>query len=179
MAQVFVVFCFMDCSPPKLALGNGGIFLKLWGNMDLSEIIPKLKDLSLAEQQELMALIDRLEQAKGREAAQKSFMAFVKHCWPGFVEGPHHKIMAEAFERVVFGDCKRLIINMAPRHTKSEFASFLLPAWFMGNFPDKKIIQATHTAELAVDFGRKVRPRHIGRKWKPPRSSKGEFACLP
>lgn len=125
--------------------------------MDLSEIIPKLKDLSLAEQQELMSLIQRLEEANGREAAQKSFMAFVKHCWPGFVEGPHHKIMAEAFERVIFGDCKRLIINMAPRHTKSEFASFLLPAWFMGNFPDKKIIQATHTAELAVDFGRKVR----------------------
>ena len=125
--------------------------------MDLSDIIPKLKNLSLAEQQELMALIEKLEEAKGREAAQKSFMAFVKHCWPGFIEGPHHKIMAEAFERVIFGDCKRLIINMAPRHTKSEFASFLLPAWFMGNFPDKKIIQATHTAELAVDFGRKVR----------------------
>jgi predicted phage terminase large subunit-like protein len=46
---------------------------------------------------------------------------------------------------------------MPPRHTKSEFASYLLPAWFLGRFPEKKIIQTAHTAELAVGFGRKVR----------------------
>jgi predicted phage terminase large subunit-like protein len=65
--------------------------------------------------------------------------------------------MADAFERVARGECKRLIINMPPRHTKSEFASYLLPAWFLGKFPHKKVIQASHTAELAVGFGRKVR----------------------
>jgi hypothetical protein len=65
--------------------------------------------------------------------------------------------MAEAFERVANGTCKRLIINMPPRHTKSEFASYLLPAWFLGKFPHKKVIQASNTAELAVGFGRKVR----------------------
>jgi predicted phage terminase large subunit-like protein len=65
--------------------------------------------------------------------------------------------MAEAFERVARGECKRLIINMPPRHTKSEFASYLLPAWFLGKFPGKKVIQTSHTAELAVGFGRKVR----------------------
>lgn len=42
-------------------------------------------------------------------------------------------------------------------NTKSEFASYLFPAWFMGRFPNKKIIQATHTGELSVNFGRKVR----------------------
>jgi predicted phage terminase large subunit-like protein len=46
---------------------------------------------------------------------------------------------------------------MPPRHTKSEFASYLLPAWFLGKFPHKKVIQTAHTAELAVGFGRKVR----------------------
>ena len=65
--------------------------------------------------------------------------------------------MADAFERVASGELKRLIINIPPRHTKSEFASFLLPAWFLGKYPDKKIIQTAHTAELAVGFGRKVR----------------------
>jgi predicted phage terminase large subunit-like protein len=65
--------------------------------------------------------------------------------------------MAEAFERVARGECKRLIINMPPRHTKSEFASYLLPAWFLGKYPHKKVIQTSHTAELAVGFGRKVR----------------------
>jgi predicted phage terminase large subunit-like protein len=65
--------------------------------------------------------------------------------------------MAAAFEEVANGTCKRLIINMPPRHTKSEFASYLLPAWFLGKFPQKKIIETAHTAELAVGFGRKVR----------------------
>jgi len=58
---------------------------------------------------------------------------------------------------VAKGKTKRLIINMPPRHTKSEFASYLLPAWFLGMYPGKKIIQTSHTAELAVGFGRKVR----------------------
>jgi predicted phage terminase large subunit-like protein len=77
--------------------------------------------------------------------------------WPIFISGKHHAIMADAFERVARGELKRLIINMPPRHTKSEFASFLLPSWFLGRFPHKKIIQTAHTAELAVGFGRKVR----------------------
>jgi len=65
--------------------------------------------------------------------------------------------MAEAFERVASGELKRLIINMPPRHTKSEFASYLFPAWFLGRYPNKKIIQTAHTAKLSVGFGRKVR----------------------
>jgi len=58
---------------------------------------------------------------------------------------------------VAEGKTKRLIINMPPRHTKSEFASYLLPSWFLGKFPHKKVIQTAHTAELSVGFGRKVR----------------------
>ena len=77
--------------------------------------------------------------------------------WPGFIYGRHHARIAQEFEKVISGECKRLIINLGPRHTKSEFASYLLPAWFLGRYPDKKIIQCSHTAELAVGFGRKVR----------------------
>jgi hypothetical protein len=77
--------------------------------------------------------------------------------WPEFIAGRHHKIIAEKLERVAKGELKRLIINMAPRHTKSEFASFLFPAWMMGKNPRMKIIQATHTTELAVNFGRKTK----------------------
>ena len=84
-------------------------------------------------------------------------MGFTRYVWPAFIKGRHHKVVAKAFERVVNGDLKRLIINMPPRHTKSEFASYLLPAWFLGQYPDKKVIQASHTAELSVGFGRKVR----------------------
>jgi len=91
------------------------------------------------------------------EKSKESFLYFVTQMWPIFISGGHHKIMADAFERVAKGELKRLIINMPPRHTKSEFASFLLPAWFLGKFPHKKIIQTAHTAELATGFGRKVR----------------------
>lgn len=114
----------------------------------------KLSDTDLRV---LEAQLTKLEKLKERELSQKKFIKFVEKVWPTFISGAHHKRMAEAFERVANGTCKRLIINMPPRHTKSEFASYLLPAWFLGRFPHKKVIQASHTAELAVGFGRKVR----------------------
>ena len=119
-------------------------------------VLSKVKNLSPVEKQELLVLLEELEQAKDREKCQNEFMSFVGEMWSAFIHGKHHEIMADAFERVAKGELKRLIINMPPRHTKSEFASYLLPAWFLGRYPDKKIIQTAHTAELAVGFGRKV-----------------------
>jgi hypothetical protein len=116
-----------------------------------------LPHLPEAVQQRVGALIAEARRAKAKEAAQNDFMAYVNYVWPSFINGRHHEKMARAFERVVQGQCKRLIINMPPRHTKSEFASYLLPSWFLGKFPGKKVIQTSHTAELAVGFGRKVR----------------------
>ena len=104
-----------------------------------------------------IAKIHQLLKADKIERCKESFMPFVTEMWSAFIPGRHHKIMADAFERVASGELKRLIINMPPRHTKSEFASYLLPAWFLGKYPEKKIIQTAHTAELAVGFGRKVR----------------------
>tara|TARA_R110000765_G_scaffold46969_2_gene96728 strand:- start:6179 stop:7639 length:1461 start_codon:yes stop_codon:yes gene_type:complete len=102
-----------------------------------------------------------LEQAKitlsVRTKAQESFMTFVKHVYDGFIEGTHHTQVATQFEKLAVNPGSRIIVNMPPRHTKSEFASYLLPAWLIGKNPELKIIQTTHTAELAVRFGRKVR----------------------
>ena len=112
---------------------------------------------NVEDQRAVMELVADLEGVKRREVARETFLGFVKYVWPAFIEGRHHRVVAKAFERVVNGDLKRLIINMPPRHTKSEFASYLLPAWFLGQYPDKKIIQTSHTAELSVGFGRKVR----------------------
>ena len=84
-------------------------------------------------------------------------MEFVKHVWPDFIEGAHHRRVAEEYEKLAGSHGARVIINMPPRHTKSEFASYMLPAWLIGKNPKLKIIQTTHTAELAVRFGRKVR----------------------
>ena len=88
---------------------------------------------------------------------KSDFMAFVKHVWPEFIEGDHHKQVADKFNEIAQGKVKRVIINMAPRHTKSEFASYLLPAWMVGRNPKLKIIQSTNTTELSVRFGRKAK----------------------
>ena len=98
-----------------------------------------------------------LDEKKKDKAVREDFLTFVKYMWPDFIEGEHHKIMSEKFNKVASGEIKRLIINMAPRHTKSEFASNFFPAWMIGNQPDLKIIQATNNAELAVRFGRKAK----------------------
>ena len=116
-----------------------------------------LTNLPAEVQLRALELLEELEARKQSERARQDFMVFVHKVWPSFINGAHHIKMARAFERVARGECKRLIINMPPRHTKSEFASYLLPAWFLGNFPHKKVIQSSHTAELAVGFGRKVR----------------------
>ena len=98
---------------------------------------------------------------KIRNKAKDDFLSFVKCVWPDFVEGSHHRHIAKKFNELATGEINRLIINMPPRHTKSEFASYLLPAWMVGREPKLKIIQATHTAELAIRFGRKAKNQLI------------------
>jgi len=126
-------------------------------SISLTDIPKILHKLPLHEQEILLAELEKLQELKSRKLSQDRFIKFVEAVWPSFIAGRHHAKMADAFERVARGECKRLIINMPPRHTKSEFASYLLPAWFLGKYPHKKIIQCSHTAELAVGFGRKVR----------------------
>ena len=123
----------------------------------LNAIKGKINSLPPDKKQEILDLLVELEEAKAKEESRDKFLPFVHRMWPSFIGGRHHAIMADAFERVANGELKRLIINMPPRHTKSEFASYLFPAWFLGKYPEKKIIQTAHTAELAVGFGRKVR----------------------
>ena len=94
---------------------------------------------------------------KIQNKAKNDFLSFVKCMWPEFIEGSHHRLVAEKFNKLSTGELKRLIINMPPRHTKSEFASYLLPSWMVGRNPKLKIIQATHTGELAIKFGRKAK----------------------
>jgi len=123
----------------------------------LAAINKKISNLPPNQKQEILDLLAELDEAKEKENSRSDFLTFVNRMWPSFIAGRHHSIMADAFERVANGELKRLIVNMPPRHTKSEFASYLFPAWFLGKYPEKKIIQTAHTAELAVGFGRKVR----------------------
>ena len=124
---------------------------------ELQALLANLGKLTPAQKAAVLEDLNRRDEMFEKQMARDTFMGFVDKVWPEFIGGRHHKIMAKAFEKVVNGESKRLIINMPPRHTKSEFASYLLPAWFLGKFPHKKVIQSSNTAELAVGFGRKVR----------------------
>ena len=108
-------------------------------------------------QKEFLKLAMKLDEKTKQTKIHSDFLSFVRHVWPQFIEGKHHQKIAEKFNDIANGKIKRLIINMPPRHTKSEFASFLLPAWMVGRKPDLKIIQTTHTTELAIRFGRKAK----------------------
>lgn len=127
--------------------------------MDISQedIQLALANASAEEKRTLLKLTAELEKREHRVKCQNQYLEFVKHIWPDFIEGAHLRRMAELFEAVASGEKKRVIINMAPRHSKSENASYLFPAWFLGKYPKKKVMQVSNTAELAEGFGRKVR----------------------
>ena len=119
--------------------------------------LEKIKKLPADVRKDFMKMYLQLEEKKKENKVKSDFLSFVKHMWPDFIEGYHHKIIAKKFNDMAEGKVKRLIVNMPPRHTKSEFASSLLPAWMIGRSPKLKIIQTTHTGELAVRFGRKAK----------------------
>tara|TARA_R100000458_G_scaffold54522_1_gene57720 strand:+ start:514 stop:2043 length:1530 start_codon:yes stop_codon:yes gene_type:complete len=125
-----------------------------------------LDHLNKAEAKEFTVLLEELEKREFQEKSTSTFMEFVRSIWKEFIDGDHHKQMAAAFDDIANGKLKRLIINMPPRHTKSEFASHLFPAYLLGKNPKLKIIEATHTADLAVNFGRKVRDLIDGDDYK-------------
>ena len=97
------------------------------------EIIDKLPPDA---QKEFLKLAMKLDEKTKQTKIHGDFLSFVRHVWPQFIEGKHHQKIAEKFNDIANGKIKRLIINMPPRHTKSEFASFLLPAWMVGRKPD-------------------------------------------
>jgi predicted phage terminase large subunit-like protein len=113
--------------------------------------------LSPDEKREALEEIALFETEMVKKAGQKDFLSFVEHVYPGYKIGPHHRRLAKIFEDIASGVKKRVIVNIAPRHGKSELISYLAPAWFLGNYPHKKVIMASHTADLAVNFGRRVR----------------------
>ena len=99
---------------------------------DFNSFREYLTDDELAK---IAPMVDRLTILEDRKEREDNFLNFVKFVWPQFIEGNHHKIYAQKLQDVADGKINRLIINMPPRHTKSEFASYLFPAWLMGRDP--------------------------------------------
>jgi len=123
----------------------------------LNAIKAALPTMSDKQKRHVLELLKQYQSQKTQELGKDSFLDFIKHVYPGYKVGPHHEKLGRIFEEIASGVKKRVIVNIAPRHGKSEMISYLAPAWFLGKYPHKKVIMASHTADLAVNFGRRVR----------------------
>lgn len=124
---------------------------------ELEALERALPTMSVKEKMELLDDLELREHRTRLAAAQDNMLGFASAVYPGFKIGPHHRKLAKIFTDVIEGRKKRVIINIAPRMGKSEFSSYLFPAYFLGKYPQKKIIMGTHTAGLSEDFGRRIR----------------------
>jgi predicted phage terminase large subunit-like protein len=124
---------------------------------EIEALMRALPSMSVQDKMELFEDLEIRERRASLNAAQNNMLGFASAVYPGFKIGPQHRKLAKIFTDVIEGRKKRVIINIAPRMGKSEFSSYLFPAYFLGKYPDKKIIMGTHTAGLSEDFGRRVR----------------------
>ena len=70
---------------------------------------------------------------------------------------PHHRLICDALMRVYRGECRRLIINVPPRYSKTELAVVNFIAWALGQKPDAEFIHTSYSGTLAVNNSAAVR----------------------
>lgn len=124
---------------------------------DIAKLRAALPTMPEKQKRRTAELLKQYQTEMIKIKGKDNFLDFIKHVYPGYKVGPHHEKLARIFEEIAEGKKKRVIVNIAPRHGKSEMISYLAPAWFLGKYPQKKVIMASHTADLAVNFGRRVR----------------------
>ena len=125
-----------------------------------------------AEYEEMLAMLDsssetsllsldrmmrRLEEEDTLQRTRDDLIEFCKKMQPDYKVGRHHRILADQLMALEDGSKDRVCVNIPPRHGKSQLVSIFYPAWFLGRNPGKKVMMVSHTTDLAVDFGRKVR----------------------
>ena len=109
------------------------------------------------EVEEIHKIVDELETRRKIEACKQDLIEFCKAMQSDYIVGKHHRILADLLMDIAFGREDRICVNIPPRHGKTQLDSIYFPAWFLGHFPEKKVMMVSHTTDLAVDFGRKVR----------------------
>lgn len=131
--------------------------IKSWPVHEQQKMITNFNKMDVRGKTEIIEIAAEMQARKKQQAAQGGLLDFVQAVYPGYMIGEHHRRLAKLLEEAINGNKKRIIVNIAPRMGKSELVSYLFPAWFLGHHPDKKIIMATHTADLSTSFGRRVR----------------------
>lgn len=124
---------------------------------EIQHMLDNLDQFSPEEQAEISKIADVLEQRAQAASCYNDLIEFCKHMQPDYKVGKHHRILANLLMSIAEGNKDRVCVNMPPRHGKSQLVSIYFPAWFIGKYPNKKVLMVSHTTDLAVDFGRKVR----------------------
>ena len=131
--------------------------MQLLTTAELEALAANIGNFTPEEQAQIAIVIEELERRQQTKKCQDSLIEFCKYMDPTYVVAPHHKRLAELLMQIAYGQKDRIAVSIPPRHGKSHLVSTLFPAWFLGKFPEKKVLMVSHTGDLAVDFGRKVR----------------------
>lgn len=124
---------------------------------DIKTLYDNLDSFSLPERTQILAVVEELERRNHAKKCELDLIEFCKHIDPQYIVAAHHRKLAHLLMEIAYGQKDRVAVSIPPRHGKSHLISTLFPAWFLGKYPDKKVLMASHTGDLAVDFGRKVR----------------------
>ena len=124
---------------------------------EIQQMLDNLDQFSPEEVAEIDKLVDELSTRARNTEAQDDLIEFCKRMQPDYKVGRHHRILADELMAIEQGNKDRICVNIPPRHGKSQLVSIFYPAWFLGRNPGKKVMMVSHTTDLAVDFGRKVR----------------------
>ena len=124
---------------------------------EIQQMLDNLDVYTAEEVAEIDRLVDELDARRRNQAAYDDLIEFCKRMQPDFIVGKHHRILADMLMDIEQGNKDRICVNIPPRHGKSNLVSIMYPAWFLGRNPNKKVMMVSHTTDLAVDFGRKVR----------------------
>ena len=88
--------------------------------------------------------------------SQENLLSFTRHTLPSFAPAPFHFAYYEVLTRFAMGEIKKLMITMPPQHGKSEGATRRLPAFVLGQDPDKRIAIVSYNAIKARKFNREL-----------------------
>lgn len=124
---------------------------------EVQVMLGNLDQYNSEELGELNTLVDELAVRDYNKKAYEDLIAFCKHMQSDYKVGKHHRILADMLMDIERGEKDRICVNIPPRHGKSQLVSIMFPAWYLGRNPNKKVMMVSHTTDLAVDFGRKVR----------------------
>ena len=124
---------------------------------DIQVMLDNLDKYTPQELSDINTIVDELSTRNYNQRAYDDLIAFCQHMQSDYKVGKHHRILADMLMGIEQGDKDRICVNIPPRHGKSQLVSIMFPAWYLGRNPGKKVMMVSHTTDLAVDFGRKVR----------------------